>query len=245
MRSFNLKTLITTMLLSSAVATGSIGCSTTKSVLAIEATEGERQPIHNPFGNYQLDGESRKDPYVVRTRKGDRSIEVELPSGYGEMSDFVVPVNPAFRDTERAGTGNDYLARKPSSTDREITSGFAQNGSPEDESSRTEIEQQLGVIPSERGTPESDRSYLAGIDQVKRLFRDSRFEAALLEVDDLLREYPTDPKLHEMRGTLLDRSGRTDLALRSWEQALRLNPGNASLRKFVERKQQKRSLASP
>jgi len=80
---------------------------------------------------------------------------------------------------------------------------------------------------------------------VKQLYRVARYEAALLEVDELLVVYPTDSKIHEMRGTLLDRLGRTDLAIRSWNQAIRLNPGNESLRRFVERRANtKRSPAS-
>ena len=64
-------------------------------------------------------------------------------------------------------------------------------------------------------------------------------------MDDVLKLYQTDPKLYEMRGTLLDRLGKADLAFKSWNQALRFDPANQVLRRFVERKQAGRALASP
>ena len=100
-------------------------------------------------------------------------------------------------------------------------------------------------MPSEDSVPASDESYLGALDQVKHLYHAGRFEAGLVEIDGLIRQYPTAPRLHQMRGTLLDRLGQSELALKSWNQALRLDPKNASLRKFIERREQKRSLASP
>lgn len=55
--------------------------------------------------------------------------------------------------------------------------------------------------------------------------------------------YQTDPRLHQMRGTLLDRMGRTELAIKAWQQALRFDQGNQTLRRFVDRREQKRSMA--
>jgi len=128
--------------------------------------------------------------------------------------------------------------------DHEITHSFPQ-GSPTDEGERRSIEEGLGVMASEDSVPAADQSYLGALDHVKLLYRQGRYEAGLLELDGLIRQYPTSPKLHLMRGTLLDRVGQSELALKSWNQALRLDPKNASLRKFIERKDQRRSLASP
>lgn len=58
----------------------------------------------------------------------------------------------------------------------------------------------------------------------------------------MIKIFPTDAKLYEMRGTLLDRLERKELALRSWNQALRFDPSNQRLRKFLERKQLGKSL---
>ncbi|MBL7716388.1 MAG: hypothetical protein JNL01_13055 [Bdellovibrionales bacterium] len=231
-------------------------CSTMKSMLAIDGQNQNHAPIANPFGNYQQTPTSR-DNIVLRTKKGDRSIEVELPGSTADMTDFQLPLSPHFKDSNLgrnpASAGGmaanevldneDYSRRPASITDREITRALPQVRQ-EDEADRREIETGLGLVPSEDPTPESDMSYLASMDRVKQLYKSARYEAALLELDELVRHYPTDPKIYEMRGTLLDRLGKTDMAIKSWNQALRFEPGNQALRKFIERRSQKRGIAS-
>ncbi len=228
------------------VLTGLLGCSTVKSIFVPDvASQQAGGPINNPFGEYSS-AQASKEPgqnLILRTKKGDRSVEVELPRSSQDMSDFTIPISPAFRDTERGpasansvdGVDNRYSEKRPGLADREIASTFPRN-QPQDESKRREVEKGLGLMPSDDDTPEQDRSYLAGIDRNKQLFRAGRFEAALIENDEMLRSYPTDPKLFEMRGTLLERMGKPDLALRAWSQALRLNPNNLSLKRFIERR---------
>lgn len=243
----SLAALIASFLLSS--------CSTMKSVLALDGQNQNHAPIANPFGNYQMTPSSR-DNIVLRTKKGDRSIEVELPGSTSAMTDFQLPLSPHFKDsangrnpasTAAAATevldNEDYSRRPASITDREITRALPQVRQ-EDESDRREIENGLGLVPSEDPTPEADVSYLASMDRVKQLYKAARYEAGLMELDELVRHYPTDPKIYEMRGTLLDRLGKTDMAIKSWNQALRFEPGNQALRKFVERRSQKRGIAS-
>ena len=89
-----------------------------------------------------------------------------------------------------------------------------------------------------------DESYLAKVDVIKQLFRGSRYEAALIETDSLIKLYPTNAKLYEMRGTLLDRLGYPDLALRSWKQALEFEPRMLSLKRLIEKREAQRSVAS-
>jgi hypothetical protein len=216
-------------------------------------TAGKRAPIQNPFP-YDWGFETRPNPresVVLRTKKGDRSVEVELPGNPGAFSDFTVPVSPAFSDGHplRGPAGyapqtsdSNWREQKPTYSDREITSQFSKG--PGTTQARRELEAELGVIPSEENTPFRESSYLAAIDQVKGLFRTGRYEAALLEVDELLKLYPTDPKLHQMRGTLLDRTGQSELAMRSWAEAIELDPNNLSLKKFVERKRANRAMTS-
>jgi Flp pilus assembly protein TadD len=141
-------------------------------------------------------------------------------------------------------TDEGYRDRAPGISDREITNSLPQ-GTKDAEGQRRDIENGLGLSPLEESAPAADKSYLALLDHVKQLYKTARYEAALLELDEMVRAYPTDSKLYEMRGTLFERTGRVDLALKSWNQSLRLDPENQSLRRFVERKQQKRSVASP
>jgi tetratricopeptide (TPR) repeat protein len=225
-------------------------CSTVKSVLAVSPHDNQSKPIQNPFGDFYSAAENNKQNIVLRTKKGDRSVEVELPGGGQDMTDFVVPVSPAFSEKGRSpasvdpsGSGIDetYHDRAPSYTDREIANTFPQ-GTADTDNRRRDLESSMGVVPSDNDRPDSDRSYLSALDHVKQLFKTGRYEAALMDLDGMVRQYPTDPKVYEMRGTLLDRLGHTDLALKSWNQALRLEPSNLALKRFVERKEQKRGL---
>lgn len=253
------KKTVQTVLLSFIVILLFPSCATTQSLLAISPTKETNQPIHNPFGDYYAPKSADSgEAMIFRSKKGDRSVEVQLPASTQQMSDLVIPISPAFKDEVKgrspassgagysmeSGIDENYKQRGPTLSDREITQNLPQ-GLAQDESKRREIEQGLNLSPAPDNSPDHDKSYLAALDHIKQLYRSSRFEAALIEMDDLVRFYQTDSKLYEMRGTLLDRLGKPDLALKSWNQALRFDPSNQKLRRFVERKQNYRSLASP
>ena len=229
------------------------GCASMKKVFAVETSASGQSPINNPFNDY-AQGSSDKENIILRTKKGDRSIEIEIPGNNAAMTDFVIPVNPAFKDTDprrglASGGSSDpesdqsYRDKKPSITDREITAQFPSTV-PGQEGELREVETGLGLNETDDVAPAADRSYLAALDHVKQLYKGGRYESGLLELDEMLRAYPTDTKLYQMRGTLLDRVGRSDMALKSWSQALRLDPANQALRRFIERKQKARDLAS-
>jgi tetratricopeptide (TPR) repeat protein len=228
-------------------------CSSVKSMFAMDPPPATSGPIQNPFGElYPASGAKEKDNIVLRTKKGDRAVEIELPGGDQSMTDFVVPVSPAFRDGGRglasvpgamSAPDDSYKQVKPTAVDREITGTFPQVHR-EDENKQREIEQGLGVVAAEDQQPEADSSYLAAVDHIKQMFKGARYEAALIEIDQLLHQYQTDPKLYEMRGTILDRLGYTDLALKSWTQALRFDPSNLPLKNFVDRRAAKRGIAA-
>ncbi len=237
----------TKIMIATCLALTAAGCATVGGVFGGGSSKGEQQaPITNPFGpTYSGNGPGYPGNVVLRSRRGDRAVEVELPGYDQDRTDLTVPFTPEAMGRSPASTeledAEAAVARKrnPTAADREITSSFPHT-SFEDAGKRAEIEEGLGLMASENPVPEHSTSYLAGLDQIKRLYRGGRYEAALLEADDMIREYPTDPKLHQMRGTLLDRLGRSDMAIRSWEQALRFDPKNRSLKRYIERK---RSLA--
>ena len=169
------------------------------------------KPIQNPFGNfYEAKSKHGEKGIVLRSRKGSRSVEVELPKENHEHTNFVIPVSPSqFNDRGIASIEKEetlYRDHKPGISDREIAQTFP-SGSADQAAKQREIERQLGLRPAEEDTPVADTSYLGAIDLVKQLFRKGRYEAGLIEIDSLLRRYPTDPRLYEMRGTLLDRLG--------------------------------------
>ena len=231
------------------------GCSSVSSIFG--PGKEDAKPISNPFAEYRASskGDSAQN-IVLRTRKGDRAVEVEFPADTQELSDFTVPVSPAFKEgrstasAQTSDSGSDLIDdsfknRPPTPADREITSAFPQSVG-EDGGRRSSIERSLNLAPTdEESSGEKSLSYLAALDHIKQLYRNMRYEAALMETDDLLKTFPTDSKLYQMRGTLLDRLGRRELAIKSWNQALRFDPSNESLRRFVDRKQANRVVASP
>ena len=215
-------------------------------------SEGIR-PIANPFANYKAgpNGETGQ-PMILRTKKGDRSVEVEIPGDSQRLSDFVLPMSPTFKDSMRSPSStqdskvneidDSYRNKSPSFSDREITQNLP-HGLQEDLGRQKNIEEGLNLAPSEdESSTEGASSYLAALDRIKQLYRNARYEAALLETDEMIKQFQTDSKLYEMRGTLLSRMGRHELALKSWNQALRFDPKNEALKKFIGRRQLRSSM---
>ncbi|HTL11093.1 MAG TPA: hypothetical protein VL588_01315 [Bdellovibrionota bacterium] len=202
--------------------------------------------ISNPFQDTTWAERQSQERVVFRSKKGSRAIEVEVPSSTQEFEDFTIPMSPQFAAETPggrspasvggdAGADTGYEDRKPTATDLEIVGAMPQ-GNPGDDHERQQIEEGLGLRPVEDAGPRAGVSYLASIDKVNQLFRGGRYEAGLLEIDALLRSYPTDPRLYEKRGTLLERLGYHELAIRSWQQAVKLDPDNLSLKAYLERK---------
>lgn len=200
------------------------------------------KPISNPFGDV-TESQRQSKGIVFRGKSSNgNSVEVEVPQSDRKITDMVIPMNGQYSGGGRMPASenqNDYYSYKdqtPTETDREIASVMPKNNV-EDSWQRNQIEKDLGLTTSANSDPYREKSYLAGLDQIKNHYRKGRFEAGLIETDKLIRVYPTDPKLLSMKGTLLDRLGYHDLALKAWDESLKLNPNNLSLKKFVERKQ--------
>jgi tetratricopeptide (TPR) repeat protein len=231
------------------------GCSTTHTDNNLPDANA---PIENPFGTganamWNGNGKSNDDQgsqnITLRTRRGDQSVEVELPQKYDD--NLVVPMGQLYSKSaptvggavDNNGIDYQYKDHKATTADREIASTFGANNNPEQENEKREIESQLGLQQSDE-LPNMDQSYLSKMDVVKQLFKAARYEACLLEIDQLVKTYPTNSRLYEMRGTVLDRLGYQTLAINSWKQALELDPGNLSLKKVIEKREQQRNVAS-
>ncbi len=201
------------------------------------------KPIADPFGDYRGSPGEAGQAVTLRSKQGDRTLEVEIPASGHELGQVQFPMltqsGSGSRGIASIGGTSPLAARDPkggpSFSDREIVKAFPTLGAEEDEK-RRQIEGDLGLKAADSDESDSDRSYLASIAIVKDYFRENRFEQALLETDALLRVYPSDPRIYEMRGTLFERLGYGDLAIKSWEQAIHLNPGNLSLQRYLERK---------
>lgn len=157
------------------------GCATAEKVFGIRESE-KPKPISNPFGDYKVSSQAEVAPMVLRTKKGDRSVEIELPGENQNLSEFVLPVSPAFRDSARSlasgastqlsDQGNSlidesYKNHIPTLSDREITQSF-KNYSSENDSRIREIEKDLNLTQVEdSSSAQGSSSYLAQIDHIK------------------------------------------------------------------------------
>lgn len=220
------------------------GCASAKKFFAVGTSEPEVLPIDDPFG-YNGAAYKPKEAMTWRAKKGDQSVELEIPGN--PSTDIEMPLTQTMSDwkSSRGLTGNldsQYENLKPTTADREIVSTFNLNKNPEDEASRREIEGTLGLKETDE-LPQVDQSYLAKMDAIKQLFKSGRYEAALIEIDQLVKIYPTSAKLYEMRGTVLDRMGYSDLAMRSWKQALEFRPNNLALKKLIDRRETSREVS--
>ena len=213
----------------------------------------EQAAIENPFGNFKSAAPAESTHNItLRSKRGDQSVEVDLPQS--DTSDLSVPMNQKFSnhnngvdaaigETAENGVDYQYMKQKPTVADREIASTFSNQDDGIEGAKKREIESSLGLQESDEPI-DMDESYLAKLDVIKQLFHNARFEAALIEIDRLVKTYPTSGRLYEMRGTLLDRLGYADLAVKSWKQALEFEPRKLSLKKMIEKREAQRSVAS-
>tara|TARA_Y100000590_G_scaffold424344_1_gene531101 strand:- start:216 stop:926 length:711 start_codon:yes stop_codon:yes gene_type:complete len=211
------------------------------------STKTETIPmIENPFGNSFFEGEKETN-IILRSKEGQKSVEVELPRETNQMTEFVVPMDATLvgqrtlASNQKNQINPDYKKIKPSTADHEIIEKLPE-GIPENDWKRSNIENELGLVTPPEAQPKRQSSYLAQIDYIKQLYRNKRYEVGLLETDEMIKSYPTDPKLYEMRGTLLERLGYSELAMRSWEQSVEFDPNNESLKKFIQSKKKKLTL---
>lgn len=215
-----------------------------QSCASVGSQSDRAAPISNPFSNYSsLPRANGSQNVILRTKKGDHAVELQLPADDRQLSDLSIPVASELRGHDQMSQNSlnfpdeDYKSRTLGIADREMIQRFPAGLTGEQNIVRDQIEKDLYLYPSEETIfQDQTPSYLASMDRIRMLFRTARYEAALLESDQVLKEYPTDPKIHEMRGTLFDRIGQRELALQSWNQSLRLNPKNTALRRFVDRK---------
>lgn len=151
------------------------------------------------------------EPYVIKMSDGHRTWQIEIPASEAAGAfQAVVPLN--LGETALAAPG-----APQTEADREI-----QADSPKP--AKTD-----GAQPTTTA-----RSYLGTLARVKALFKRRQYELALVELVALDREYPDDPKILEMKGTLYWKMRRPKLAREAWERVLTLEPDNTPVARALE-----------
>src|SRR5690606_38780580 len=112
-------------------------------------------------GNFHGSVHQRNSGMVLRSSKGDRSVEVQLPGESDQVSELKMPMSPGQfygEDPQFSPEGVDlrYSKSRSGMTDREIASTLP-SGTPEGRATRAEIESALGLKQTDE-TPEMDQS---------------------------------------------------------------------------------------
>ena len=73
------------------------------------------------------------------------------------------------------------------------------------------------------------KSYLATLAKLGEMYSSHRYELALIEVVDLEQQYPKDPRLLAMKGSLYQKLGKAALAREAWKKALEIDPSDTTV----------------
>ena len=203
---------------------------------------------------YRGDGSPPPRRYVVRMSDGQRDWEVEFPesaNGY----ELRIPINTNKRrddimvDADSLTAADkellDNLRRRNVGMEREGIYEDGRNAAdPEDRNQiggptpgadlngAEDAEQGGGIDPwggTEDRPARSRQSYFLGVENVKKLYRAGRHEMAIIYLKDLEEDYPNDPKLLSMMGTLYLKVGQEELAREYWERVLQIDPTNKTV----------------
>lgn len=175
-----------------------------------------------------------KQPFVIRSAVGASEYTVEIPDNAGRY-DIQIPMaelSPRGSADAVAAANLNNKTPNPATTDKELVAALpALSKSKPGETAM--MDTAFGV-----GSPEGpvqSPSYSIGIARVNQYFRERNFELALVELNNILAFYPNSPKLLKMKGTLLIKTGNRELAMQSWQRALDLAPTDSSLKRSIDR----------
>ena len=233
---------------------GLVGCSSADSggkekVIVVPSTATSAPP-------YRGDGSPPPRRYVVRMSDGQRDWEVEFPeSANGYQLRIPIDANDKAADgvlvegdelTAADKEMLESLRRRNVGMERE---GIYKDGRNQaDPDGRNQVggstpgndlgdadgsSEGTGGIDPWAGTEDQPaptrQSYFKGIENVKRLYRAGRYEMAIIYLKELEQDYPNDPKLLSMMGTLYLKVGQEELARDYWERVLQIDPTNKTV----------------
>jgi tetratricopeptide (TPR) repeat protein len=140
----------------------------------------------------------------------------------GKRESFSIPVEQApenlvLEDHRAKKSGPEGDTSEATQADRAIETGKLQAG------------------PASSGAPTI--SYLRGIQEVEDLYQKQQFNEALIRIQPLIEQYPTQPKLFAMQGTLYRRIGERRLAQQAYKRAHELDKDDAAIEEAYLRTQ--------
>jgi tetratricopeptide (TPR) repeat protein len=202
---------------------------------------------------YTAGGEPARSRYVVRMTDGQHDWEIQLPeiaTAYEvkvPMAGTRLPVSPELAGATAAD--REIFEEREAARRAEQGAAAPGGGKTNDDASddggegaAREAKLRTGGAPGQKArAPEAPApgraksSYLLTLAKVKDLYRDRKYELALVELGELERQYPDDERILSMKGSLYERLGNKNLAREAWQQALTLNPFNLAVLEALQR----------
>lgn len=189
--------------------------------------------------SYNSTGAPPPRRYVVRMSDGNLDWEVELPevaTGY-ELRIPFKNKNQRNLLLEKDGltsADKDLLsALRRSNPDMEEEGVFDEKGRSLTDPKGTQRQSKTAKKNPSQSAP-SRESYLLGLEKARQLFKNKKYELALIKLKQLDEQYPNDVTIKSMIGTLWLQLNQPELAREVWEDALKINPKNASIRQALK-----------
>ena len=224
------------------VLTGFFSCTSSRS------EDSSMDPILNGTIQYPFVDETRplgieppEEKFIIRSAVGNREYSVEIPGGARDF-DVQVPLadlGSAEEFDSVAGKRPDHLSN-PVSTDSEMVATLPRLD--EEKPTDTAIMDGAFGVGNAEG-PTQSPSYTLGMAKINTHYKNRQYEYALIELNSLIAFYPSSPKLHKMKGTVLLKMRNMPLAELAWIKALELDPKDRGLRNALG-KLQKRIIAA-
>ena len=168
-----------------------------------------------------------EDKFVIKTITGGTEYIVEIPDG-ADNYEIMVPLAQVKGDEPENRLEK---VRNAQLTDRELTSQFPSLDAATEEE-RMLLDKAFGV--SEEGGPRQAPSYTIGLAKLNKLYRETSFELALIEANNLLAFYPTSSRLYKMKGSILIKLGNLKLAEKAWLRAGELSPDDPVIKRGIK-----------
>jgi hypothetical protein len=176
----------------------------------------------DPFGGLTDDLSKPKTPPPPPGRPGISLAKTA--AGGSQLTSPAVPTDPSQRYTLRlVERGRVWEVELPEST------GGYEVRIPLGPGIETPTEADQELLAGKTPPPGKSKSYLSTLAKVGEMYSSHRYELALIEVVDLEQQYPKDPRILAMKGSLYQKLGKTVLAREAWKKALEIDPSDTTI----------------
>ncbi len=178
--------------------------------------------------------------YVIRMAENGRVWEMELPEGAGGY-EMRIPLAGGTAGEVLTPADVELLGVTPEPPPATPSHSSAPTGPANPATGTAATPPPIPATGTVAPAAQPKRSYLGALAKINELYRERRYELALIETVALEKEYPDEARVHAMKGSLYVKLGKFKLAREAWTRALELNPNDAgvaeALRSIADREE--------